>query len=279
MQAYLKVKEGKVAQSEQGKNDDGNNITVYGGTADVQSAFRLVPLNKRSWKWLIMKVKDPRTKKWKFFVDKCLPFGASISCAIFQRISDALKFLFEYQTNSWNTVTNYLDDFPFLALTILRCNELLSEFHKMCSDIGIPLSDEKTKWANDLVIFLELLLDGRRFIIRIPLEKRRRAIMMLNNMIAKKKAMVGELQELCRYLNFLCCAIFPGRPFIRLMYAKYSDSIVLPYPIGGRKPEANKTILKKYYHVRLDSEFKSDCKIWLAFLDDHSQLNEIVKGP
>ena len=187
--------------------------------------------------------------------------------------------MFEYQTNSWNTVTNYLDDFLFLALTILRCNELLSEFHKMYSDIGIPLSGEKTKWANDMVIFLGLLLDGRRFIIRVPLEKRRRAIMMLNNMIAKKKAMVGELQELCGYLYFLCRAIFPGRPFIRRMYAKYSDSIVLPYPIGGRKPETNKTKLKKYHHVRLDSEFKSHCKIWLAFLDKNSQLNEIVNRP
>ena len=65
-----------------------------------------------------MKGKDPKTRQWKYFVDKCLPFGASISCTIFQRVSDSIKFLFEYKTNTQKTITNYLDDFLFLALTI-----------------------------------------------------------------------------------------------------------------------------------------------------------------
>ena len=93
---------------------------VYSGKTDVKSAFRLVPLRKGSWPWLVMAAEHPVTEETFFIVDKCLPFGASISCAIFQRISNALKHITQVKTGA--VITNYLDDFLFLALTILRCN-------------------------------------------------------------------------------------------------------------------------------------------------------------
>ena len=40
-----------------------------------------------------MKARHPRTKVVKYFVDKCLPFGAAISCAIFQALSNAIAHL------------------------------------------------------------------------------------------------------------------------------------------------------------------------------------------
>ena len=52
--------------------------------SDMSSALRHVPLAKNQWWLLIMKAEHPTTKETMFFVDKCLPFGSSISCAIFQ---------------------------------------------------------------------------------------------------------------------------------------------------------------------------------------------------
>ena len=79
------------------------NRTVYAGKSDLKSAFRMIRLSSDSWPWLVMKAKDPITNEWKFFVDKCLPFGASISCALFQRFSNALCYLFEHKTNTQGT--------------------------------------------------------------------------------------------------------------------------------------------------------------------------------
>ena len=118
---------------------------IFGGKTDVQSAFRLIPLRSGCWKWLLMKAQDPTTGEWKDFIDKCLPFGASISCAIFQEFSDALKFLIEFRTNIPDSVTNYLDDFLFLALTILACNYLIQEFLDLCQEIGVPIALDKTE--------------------------------------------------------------------------------------------------------------------------------------
>ena len=40
-----------------------------------------------------MKAKDPVTKEWRYFVDKCLPFDP----ALVQRFSDTLSFLIHFR--------------------------------------------------------------------------------------------------------------------------------------------------------------------------------------
>ena len=97
-------------------------------------------------------------------IDKCLPFGASISCAIFQRVSDALKHLIEARASAQDMLTNYLDDFLFIALTLIRCNYLIQEFLNLCSEIGIPIALDKTEWAAIRIVFLGILLDGEHLI-------------------------------------------------------------------------------------------------------------------
>ena len=127
-----------------------------------------------------MLAEDPVTGEHTYFIDKCLSFGASISCSIFQKFSDALKFLIEVKADVIpDSVTNYLDDFLFLALTIMECDSLIRKFLNMCHSLGIPIVLEKTKWACDWVIFLGILLDGSNMVLHIPLDKRDKAVKML----------------------------------------------------------------------------------------------------
>ena len=88
-------------------------------------------------------------------------------------------------------------------------------------------------------------------------------------MIDRKKTTVKDLQSLCGYLNFLNKVIFPGRVFTCRMYSKYAQ-------ITGNT-EAKK--LKQHHHVKLDKEFKSDCAVWLSFLDDATNINCVVNRP
>ena len=60
------------------------------GKMDAKSPFRLVPLSRKCWRLLVMCAHDPVTNRIYYFVDKCLPFGASISCSHFQRFSDTI---------------------------------------------------------------------------------------------------------------------------------------------------------------------------------------------
>ena len=61
-----------------------------------------------------MKTVSPLDGKAYYFIDKCLPFGASISCTIFQVISDTVSHLVRMRSKMDNV--NYLDDFLFVAL-------------------------------------------------------------------------------------------------------------------------------------------------------------------
>ena len=189
--------------------DEQGNEYLFLGKTDVQSAFCLLCLNKASWRWLVMKARHPVTSRWQYFVDKCLPFGASISCALFQRFSDTLKYLIQFRT-AMDTINNCLDDFLFIAATILLCNFLIREFLDMCHELGVPIADNKTEWASIRIVFLGILLDGQFMIMIIPEEKRLRAIAQLSSFLNCKKATVKDLQSLCRFLNFLNKAVVPG---------------------------------------------------------------------
>ena len=171
--------------------------------------------------------------------------------------------------NQRKAINNYLDDFLFVARTAGLCNWMIQQFLDLCKELGVTVSMEKTEWASNYIVFLGILLDGIHFTLRIPLEKRTRAVALLNNMMSKKKATVKEFQVLCSYLNFLAKAIFPGRTFIRCMYSKFSGIMNIKYLEGSHRESESikeKFKLRQHHHVRLNKEFKFDCKVWLDFL-------------
>ena len=222
---------------------------------DLSSAFRMLPIKRQHWRWLVFKARDPESGEYYYFYDKCLPFGASISCCHYQRFSNALKHIAEYLTGKTLSITNYLDDFLFIEVTERRCNALVRSFLRLCNSIQVPVAQEKTEWASRSVVFLGVLLDGWNLILSIPEEKRLKALGMLQSFSDGKKVKVKELQELTGYLNFLSKAIFPGQAFTRRMYSKFSNVL------------SKGSQVKSYHHIRIDKEFRFDCEVWRIFLE------------
>ena len=153
---------------------------------------------------------------------------------------------------------------------------MIKRFLQLCKELGIPVSMEKIEWASEMTMFLGILLDGRRLLLAIPEEKRVTAINMLQEMskIHKKKVKVKDLQHLCGYLNFICKAILPGRTFVQCMYAKFSNILNVN---GSAHKDEYTYKLEQHHHIKLDKEFKLDCKIWLEFLS--GDLGEVVYKP
>ena len=241
----------------------GGTGKVFYSKTDVTSAFRLVPLRASCWWLLILKAEHPVTKEVWYFVDKCLPFGSSSNCAIFQEFSDALKHIVEMKSGRFLAIVNYLDDFLFIAFTVRLCNGLMKIFLDVCAVVGVPSSAEKTVWATRIIVFLGILLDGEMFTLSIPEEKRTKAVNLLQNLLIKRKGTVKEIQQLAGVLNFLNRAIFTGRVFTRRMYAKFAGVV----NSSGKHGITRTNQLKSYHHMRLDNEFKSNCRVWLWFLD------------
>ena len=222
---------------------------AYCSKSDMKSAFRNVPLRIKDYPLLLMKCKNPKNGKIYWFCDKCLPFGSSISCKIFQDFSDAIAHIVRFRTKKDNV--NYLDDFLFIAFLKSLCNEQIDTFIQICKDINFPVAIEKTVWADQIVIFLGLLIDNVNQVVCIPKDKVDRAIEMIERMLQskKKKATILNIQRLTGYLNFLCKCVVPGRAFTMRLYSL----------TGGTK-------LQQHHHVRLPQDVISDLNMWLKFL-------------
>ena len=246
---------------------------IYVGKSDMRSAFRNLGMSPKWFRFLILKARNPIDGQWKFFADKCLPFGSSVSCAVFQSFSDCIAYIVKQKVKKDNI--NYLDDFMFAALVKALCNGQIQLFLDICEQINFPVSLEKTVWASTRLVFLGLLIDTVQRIICIPVDKIDKAYrlihLVLNN--RKNKATVHQIQQLCGYLNFLCKAIIPGRAFTRRIYSLTAGNL--------------KT-LKKHHHVRVTIEVKNDLKLWEDFLKhpaavcrpflDFSELLTLIRG-
>ena len=98
----------------------------FAAKADGMSAFRQLGIRRQDWPLLVLKAQSPHDNKTYYFVDKCLPFGASISCALFQAFSDALAHIVHYKSAQENV--NYLDNFFFVAMYKYMCDRQIRIF-------------------------------------------------------------------------------------------------------------------------------------------------------
>ena len=183
--------------------------------SDVKMAFRNLGVMRKHWQYLVMKVKSPFDKKFYYFFDKCLAFGASISCTHFQRFSQAISHLVTYHTGKKNVA--YLDDFLFTALLKAICDGQIHVFMDICNQINLPVNIDKTFWGTTTLVFLGLLIDTVRMLVLVPVEKVAVAREMIDSILSKRsnKITLNQLQKICGFLNFLGRCIVPGRAFTR----------------------------------------------------------------
>ena len=219
------------------------------GKSDMKSAFRHFGINPKFWKFLIMKAENPNTGKMCYFVDKCMPFGAAISCSHFQKFSDAISHIVQHKTSRQNI--NYLDDFFFAAFFLSICNQQIATFLDVCDSIAFPISLEKTEWGSMYITFLGFLLDSANQKVYIPKNKVDIALEMIEQLLYKRKGTVKQIQRICGLLNFFGRCIIPGRAFTRRLYALTSN-------------------LKGHYHVRINQEAVADLMTWRSFLNNQA---------
>ena len=112
-------------------------------------AFRNVPMNPDSWKFLALMAEHPESGKTYYFVDKCLPFGNLISCTILKFFLDETAILVTHRTHK--PVIKYLDDYFFAAINKLLCDMQVGACLQLCSEVKFSVSLEKTDLFQSLV--------------------------------------------------------------------------------------------------------------------------------
>lgn len=225
--------------------DLGQNCKLF--KMDIKNAFRLLPINPQDFELLGFKYDG------KYYFDKCLPFGCSISCAHFERFSSFLEYYVKQKAMSGKLI-HYLDDFLGGDQSVVQCEDLMRIFKDCFQVLNVPLADEKSEGPTEVLVFLGLELDSRKMIIRIPKEKLSEVLVKIREMLNKKTTKLKDMQSLIGSLNFCCRAIAVGRPFCRRLI----DSIC------G---------LKKHHHLRVNKGIKLDLNMWLTLLTMHNGVS------
>ena len=212
---------------------------------DIADAYRIVPLNPMDYHLFGIKWKD------RYYYDRCLPMGCSASCQIFETLSGALHWVANSKLGI-QYMAHILDDFLILDSSQQRCSHSLTAFVEMCSDIGIPISREKTFSPSRNIIFLGYELDSVEMTIRLPHDKVQKCKEQIQACLKKDKIQLKDLQSLTGLLNFACGAVVPGRAFLRRLYN---------LSIG----------IKQWFHyIRITKQVREDLTVWQDFLNTYN---------
>ena len=103
---------------------------------DISQAFQLIIINPVDFDVLGIMLEGH------YYIDKCLPMGCSVSCAIFEKSSTFLHWLVAARSGI-TTLDHYLDDFFFAgANSTDDCVEFMETFLDISQELGVPLAEE-----------------------------------------------------------------------------------------------------------------------------------------
>jgi hypothetical protein len=82
------------------------------------------------------------------------PLFLELNQATFERFSTFLHWIVENKSGSKN-IDHYLDDFLFGGEKgTNECTNLMLQFENKCSDIGVPIANEKSEWNTNVTTFV-----------------------------------------------------------------------------------------------------------------------------
>ena len=214
---------------------------VFLAKTDIKSAFKIIPIHPEDYKLLGFQWQG------RYYYARTLPMGAGSSCAIFERFSTALQFIAETQLKVHRCL-HVLDDFLFIAQGEDRCARDLNTFLTFCKSTGVPIAEDKTHGATQVLEFVGITLHIPLQCSILPDDKVRMCLELLNAVSQKEKVTLKQLQKLAGHLVFACRAVVAGRPFITAIYSLMKKV---------KKPE---------HKVRITRLAKEDIRIWSSFL-------------
>lgn len=225
------------------ENDRGTEET-YLAKVDLTDAYRFVPLAKSEWEYMGMRVGED------IYIDRCLPMGASSSCQLFQRISNAIAWAFEHTFKGTCRIFNYLDDFLLISPGKEECQRALVHFMSICKKLKIPLSAEKTLHPSQSLIFLGIGMNTLKMSLFIPQDKLDKSLVLLDTFLKQANPKVLTWQRVIGVLCHLSQVVSSGRTFLGSLHGSLQG--ILSQDQQRRR--------------RINKEVREDLAVWKLFL-------------
>ena len=180
---------------------------------DIKEAYRLIPVhpNDRIFQGI----------QWQesIYIDCQLLFGLASAPAIFSALSEALEWVLHQR--GVRAVIHYMYDFLLMGTPgTLECSRALATTIATCTELGVPLVEDKTEGPVTELSFLGIQLNTARMFTSLPPDK-------LSNLCTMVKETAGArvvrgkqaLESLVGHLVH-AATVFPlGKAFLNALFA------------------------------------------------------------
>jgi hypothetical protein len=181
-----------------------------------------------------------------FLYDSRLPFGSSLSCKIFQTISDAVVRAFRRRGFK---ALSYIDDFIVISDSYSECVVALDCLISLVQNFGLEINWQKVAYPSQVMTFLGVTIDCVNRTLALPKDKLCALKSLLVKWSFKKKATKRDLQSIIGKLSWAARVVRGGRTFIRSMIN------LLPL------------VKEPTHYIRLSAMARSDLSWWLVAMD------------
>ena len=173
---------------------------------DISRAFRHVKVDPGDYDLLGL--------DWQgTYVDTCMPFGTRHGSQIFQRLSDAVRYIMRQKGY---TMIDYIDDYVGMGVPSVAWSSYDALTHLM-RELGLTISTKKLVPPATQVTCLGVLIDTVRGTIAIPPEKLADITQAVHQWLSKDVASKRQLQSILGLLLYVHKCVKPARVFLNRM--------------------------------------------------------------
>ncbi|MEW8545791.1 MAG: reverse transcriptase domain-containing protein, partial [Candidatus Thiodiazotropha sp.] len=218
----------------------------YFAKLDLANAYRCVKIHPSNYKATGLKWRFKGDSHDTYLIDERLPFGASKSPQIFNRITQSVRAIMDRK--GYKTIICYLDDFLIVAQTYDECLQALNALLRLLRQLGFQINYSKIEGPCQSLTFLGIVLDSNNMTLSIPDSKLREVEEIMKQILKRKKVTKRDIQSLVGKLNWITQCIYGGRYHMR------------------RLIDRSNTLRKSWHRTLVTKEMKQDIIWWLEFM-------------
>ena len=215
----------------------------YFAKIDLANAYRSVKIHPSNYKATGLKWRFQGDKQFTYMIDERLPFGASRSPEIFNRLTQSVRAIMAYQGHP--NIVVYLDGFLIVAKTYRECMTTLNELLSLLRRLGFHINYNKIDGPKRELVFLGITLNSDSMTFCIPGPKLKEIKYVMQSFLVSKKVTKRAIQSLAGKLNWITQCIYGGRFHMRRLIDR-SNTLRKPW---HRTLVTNDMVVKLYVYI------------------------------
>ena len=173
---------------------------------DISRAFRHVKIDPDSYFLLGLKLD-------KYYLVTCLLFGYRHGSAIFQQITDSIRYI---MAEAGYCLTNYIDDLVGNA-TVSQAEPAFQKLQNLLQELGLTISHKKLVAPTTKCVCLGIEVDTVNSTLSIPQQKMEEILVVCQQWQNKNQCTRKELQSLLGSLLYIAKCVRYSRNFLNRM--------------------------------------------------------------